>query len=140
MTTVVVEAKVVGRREASAPSRDLQVGLTAGPVTLRALIEAVVRAEVAAFLERAADERLVRVLTAEALEAGLAAGVVRSGDREVAADVDPDEAVAVALLAHADGFFQAIVDERPVDDLDDVLVLRNGTQVMFLRLIPLAGG
>lgn len=116
------------------------MSLPSGPTVLRHLIEAIVRAEVSAFIERAEGQRVVRVLTEEALEDGLTAGAVRSGGRDVAAGVDPEEAVRAAIDAQRDGLFQTIVDERPIDDLDTVIELREGTRVMFLRLVALAGG
>jgi hypothetical protein len=140
VTLLHVEAAVAGRKRAGASDHQLQVPLEAGPTRLRDLIEAIVRAEVLAFTERAVDERLVRVLTEKEISEGLASGAVRSGGREVAADVDPDEAVATAQVAQQDGLYQAFVDDEPVDDLDTVVALRNGTRVMFLRLVPLAGG
>ncbi len=140
MTTLQVEAAVAGRKRAGVPDHPLVVALSAGPTALRDLIEAVVRAEVQAFVARAGDERLVRVLTEEQLVEGLGEGSVRSGGREVAAEVDPDSAVRTAVEAQQDGLFQTIVDDTPVDDLDEVIELRDGTRVMFLRLVPLAGG
>ncbi len=140
MTTVQVEAAVAGRKRAGSPEHELQVSLPSGPTSLRGLIEAIVRAEVAAFTERARGEQLVRVLTEEALQEGVASGAVRSGGSEVTAEVDPDEAVLTAIEAQRDGLYQAIIDEEPVDDLDMVLEIRDGTRVMFLRLVPLAGG
>ena len=85
MTTLQVEAAVAGRKRAGAAGHSLVVALSAGPTLLRDLIGAVVRAEVQAFVARAGDERLVRVLTEDALADGLAGGSVRSGGREVAA-------------------------------------------------------
>lgn len=140
MTTVHVEAAIAGRKRAGRPEERLQVSLPSGPTVLRHLIEAIVRAEVSAFIERAEGQRVVRVLTEEALEDGLTAGAVRSGGRDVAAGVDPEEAVRAAIDAQRDGLFQTIVDERPIDDLDTVIELREGTRVMFLRLVALAGG
>jgi hypothetical protein len=140
MATVQVEAAVAGRKRAGTPEHELQVTLPSGPTSLRGLIEAIVRAEVSAFVDRAEGEKLVRVLTEEALEEGLAAGSVRSGGREVAAEVDADEAVRAAIEAQQDGLFQTVVDEEPIDDLDTVIELRDGTRVMFLRLVALAGG
>ncbi len=98
------------------------------------------RAEVDSFIDRAEGEKLLRVLTEEALEEGLATGSVRSGGREGAAEVDPDEAVRTAIEAQRDGLFQTVIDEEPIDDLDTVIELRDGTRVMFLRLVALAGG
>ena len=140
MTTVHVEAAVAGRKRAGTPEHRLQLSLPSGPTALGDLIEAIVRAEVSAFVERAEGQKLVRVLTEEALEGGLAAGAVRSGGREVAAEVDPDEAVRAAIDAQRDGLFQTVVDEEPIDHLDTVIEVRDGTRVMFVRLVALAGG
>jgi hypothetical protein len=140
LTTVQVEAAVAGRKRAGSPEHPIPIELAPGPTMLRDLIGAIVRAEVTAFEDRAADERFVRVLTERSIEEGVSSGAIRSGGREIAAEVDTDEAVAVALLAQADGLYQVIVDDRPVDDLDEVLELRDGISVMFLRLVPLAGG
>jgi hypothetical protein len=137
---LLVEAAVVGRKRAGSAEHELRVSLPTGPTTLRALIAAIVRAEVAAFVERGEDERLVRVLTQAALDEGLASGAVRSGGREHATAVDPEAAVQTALEAQQDGLFQAFIEEDPVDDLDAVIEMRDGTRVMFLRLVPLAGG
>lgn len=140
MTTVQVEAAVVGRKRAGSPEHALTVALPEGPTALRTLIEAIVRSEVAAFIQRADDERFVRVLTEKAIDEGLVAGTIRSGGRETASAVDADEAVATALLAHTDGLYQVMVDDEPVDDLDHVVTLRDGLPVMFVRLVALAGG
>ncbi len=139
-TTVQVEAAVAGRKRAGSPEHELVVELTAGPTPLAALIEAIVRAEVAAYIQRSADRRVVNVLTVENLADGLATGSVVSGGRDLNTDVDPDQAVATALEAHGDGLYQAIIDEQTVDDLDAVIDLQQGTRVMFLRLVALAGG
>lgn len=140
MTTVHVEAAVVGRRREGASRSTLELALPTGETALRDLIEATVRAEVGAFAERAGAEAIVRILTEGALEDGLASGSVRSGDRDIAAHVDPDRAVRTALDAQRDGLVQTIVDDEPVDDLDAVVEVRDGTRVMFLRLVPLSGG
>lgn len=140
MITVHVEAAVAGRKRAGSPGHELHVSLPGGPTALRDLIEAIVRAEVGAFLERTEGRKLVRVLTEEALEDGLATGSVRSGGREVVAEVNAEKAVCAAIDAQRDGLFQAIVDEEPIDDLDTVIEVRDGTRVTFLRLVALVGG
>ncbi|MEA2972924.1 MAG: hypothetical protein QOG82_1382 [Actinomycetota bacterium] len=150
-TAVRVEAAVAGRRRAGTAEHALDLDLAAHPVPLRTLIEAVVRAEVAAFRQRAEDQRFVRVLTERSLAEGVERGVVRSGglldDTEAATataaaagDVDADQAVAAALLAHQDGLYQVIVDDEPVGDLDAPVDLRADSRLLFLRLVALAGG
>jgi len=140
ITTVQVEAVVAGRKASGAREHELALPLPNGPTALRDLIEAVVRAEVSAFTGRVEDHKLVRVLTVQALEEGLTEGAVRSGGREVASGVDVVESVRAAIEAQRDGLFQTIIDDEPIDDLDAVIDLRDGSRVMFLRLVALAGG
>lgn len=115
--------------------------LTAGqPVTLRDLIGHVVRAEVAAFQERQAERRLFKALTARQIDDGLAAGKVQPGGSTLEQHVDPEQAVAAALEAFADGLFLVVVDDAEVKDLDAVVPLTAASRLTFLRLAMLAGG
>ena len=139
-TAVRVEAAVPGRMRAGTAEHPLDLDVPAGPLSLRALIESVVRAEVAAFRARALERSFVRVLTEKSLAEGIELGAVRSGGSESAAEVGPDEAVAAALLAHEDGIYQVLIDDEPIDDLDETVELRANTRMLFLRLVPLAGG
>jgi hypothetical protein len=139
-TALRVEAAVPGRKRAGTAEHPVEIGLDAGQVRLRDLIDAVVRAEVAAFRRRAEEQTFVRVLTEQALADGLAAGTVLSGARDVPTDVDVDEAVSAALNAFEDGLYEVIVDDEPVDDLDAAVNLASDTRLLFLRLVPLAGG
>ena len=107
---------------------------------LRTLIDAVVRAEVRSFQQRAEESSFIRVLTERALQDGLQTGAIRSGDAEASTAVEVDEAVATALAAHEDGLFQVLVDDEPVDDLDAMVAVGPATRLLFLRLVPLAGG
>lgn len=139
-TAVLVEAAVPGRRQAGTAEHPLQLDLTAGTLPLRALVEAVVRAEVAAFGERARMRSVLNVLTERGLSERLATGAVRHGESEATTDVDIDEAVAAALEAHGDGIFKVLVDDEPVDELDELVTLRPDSRLLFLRLVALAGG
>jgi hypothetical protein len=118
----------------------VEIGLDEGRHSLREVIAAVVRSEVEAFRQRAEARTFVRVLTQQALAEAVEAGTVRFGDEERAADVDPEAAVATALLAFEDGLYQALIDEEPVHDLDAGVDLGPATKLLFLRLVPLAGG
>jgi hypothetical protein len=140
-TAFKVEAAVPGRKRAGTAEHPLELDLPVdGPVPLRAVVEAVVRAEVDAFRRRAEEQRFVRVLTEKALADGLVAGAVRSGGSERATQVDADDAVATALLAHEDGLYKVIVDDEPVDSLDTPVHLHADSHLLFLRLVALAGG
>jgi hypothetical protein len=54
--------------------------------------------------------------------------------------VDFKSQFAVACDAFARNGFFVLVDDKQVEDLDDVITLRAGTQVSFVKLTPLVGG
>ena len=140
MTVAIrVEAVVVGRRRAGVGEQVLTVTLEPEP-TLRDLVSAVMRVEIAAFERRREERSFVRVLTERALAEGLEAGAVRSGGIDDAATVDPDAALATALLAFEDGLYQVYVDDEEIESLDQRVSVHDGTKLMFLRLVALAGG
>jgi hypothetical protein len=136
---VRVRATVTGHRRRGVHEHDLALALPPGPVGARQIIEAAVAAEVAAHEARAAEAGLVRVLTEQALLDDLGRGAVRMGDAAPAVPVDVAAATRAALLAFDDGIFKVFVGgcevtgPAPVD-------LADGATVLFLRLVPLAGG
>ena len=140
MTVAVrVRAKVTGHRRRSAGDHELELPLAPGAVTAAALIEAAVSAEVAAYEQRADEATLVRMLTERELTEDLARGAVRMGDIERPPTVNVDDAVATALLAFDDGIFKIFVGDQELDSTSTV-DLTDGMDVLFLRLVPLAGG
>lgn len=146
MTVAVrVSATVTGHRRMGVSEHDLVLALPPGQVTARQVIEASVTAEVAAFQARAEEASLVRVLTREGLARELTTGAVRTGGPQDpglddTAAVDAGAAVDAALLAFADGLFKVFVADRELADDDAPVALADGTQLLFLRLMPLAGG
>jgi hypothetical protein len=98
-----------------------------------------VTAEVTAYELRADEAALVRVLTERSLSEDLARGTVRMGYVERVEHVDLAAAVATAQLAFDDGIFKVFVGD---DELDGTTTanLSDGADVLFLRLVPLAGG
>ena len=51
-----------------------------------------------------------------------------------------DDAVALALHGFARNAFLVIVDDRQVTDLEAEIRLAPGTDITFIRLVPLVGG
>ena len=130
---------MTGHRRRGVQEHDLALALPPGPVSARRLIEAAVVAEVAAFEARAEEASLVEVLTERSLLADLERGAVRLGDAGPAGSVDLAGAVETALVAFDDGIFKVFVGDREVDGSAPV-DLADGASVLFLRLVPLAGG
>ena len=147
---VRVSAAVTGHRHRGVREHDLVLQLAPGEVTARQLIGAAVTAEVVAFQARAEEASLVRVLTQESLAEGLAQGAIRPGwprDREAVPDgktmpgaqVDVAAAVDAALLAFADGIFKVFIGDDELTG-DETARIADGKALLFLRLVPLAGG
>ncbi len=136
---VRVRAKVTGHRRGGVQEHEVELALPPGPATAGEIIEAAVRAEVAAFQARAEEASLVRVLTGKSLLDDVARGAVRIGGVAPAGPVEVREAVGAALGAFGDGFFKVFVGEVEVEGAVPV-ELTDGAPVLFLRLVPLAGG
>ena len=54
--------------------------------------------------------------------------------------VDPHRQYDRAVEAFGRNRFIVLVDDRQVEDLDVQVELRTGTEITFLRLVPLVGG
>lgn len=112
-----------------------------GGVTLRDVLERVVRSEVAAFHKRQENRQFLRALTAREIEAGAEAGKIESGGREVPVqEVDEDDAVSTALQAFEDGIYLVIIDGQDHRELDAQVHLQPDSRLTFVRLTLLAGG
>jgi hypothetical protein len=144
MSVLTISARAMGKRKPLVP--DWQVPWPpeehdAGePFTLRQLITRIVLQEVEAFKQRQERGQVVRILTERQIEAGLAKGRVDSGGRKLHQAVDPDEAVAAALLGFEDGLYLAILDGEEQRELDRQIFLQADSHLVFVRLVMLAGG
>lgn len=137
---VTVTATITGQRRRGAAEHELTLDLAPGEVSARELIGAAVAAQVSAFRARAQARTFVRVLTSHGLRDDLEQGAVRLGGPEFGKpDVDLAAATDDALLAFDDGIFKVFVDSDEVEPGDKVR-LEDGASVLFLRLVPLAGG
>lgn len=139
---ITVTGKALGRKkpifdDISVPPPD---AVTGRPVTLRELLGHIVRNEVAAFKERQAERRMLKVLTAREVQAGLAAGKVSAGGSELDQHVDPDQAIATVIESFQDGLFLVLLDESELKDLDAAVPLTDSSRLTFIRLTMLAGG
>ena len=141
---ITIEGKALGNRRRlfsdwSIPTPP-DLGGDGGDLTLRALIDRIVRAEVVAFRGRREERRLVRTLSATQIAEGAARGKVDMGGRELDQEVDDDQVVAAALQAFEDGIYLVAVNGREVRSLDQPVFMTPDSRVTFIRLALLAGG
>src|SRR5688572_32538934 len=54
--------------------------------------------------------------------------------------VDPEDQFDRAVEAFSRNGFVVLVDDRQVEELDTVIDLSMGTEITFLKLVPLVGG
>lgn len=140
---LTVSAQAIGRRKpicdafSISPPAAVATGQT---VSLRELLDHLVRSEVSAFKTRQAERRLLKALTASQIDEGLASGKVYAGGSDLDQKVNPDDAVATAVEAFADGLFLVIVDDTEVKELDTPLPLTSTSKLTFVRLTMLVGG
>jgi hypothetical protein len=104
-------------------------------ITVRELIRARVWQEVDDFNRRQPDQFRGLVQPAETEER-------LNGPRDARPrrTVDFKAQFETAVTAFARNGFFILVDDNQLDDLDEVITLRPGTQVSFVKLTPLVGG
>lgn len=119
----------------------LEIELASAAGTVRDLLEAIVCQQVEAFVQRKQDAKLLRALTerevAEGAEAGKIATVEQEPDHRMP---DAREATAAAITAFQDGFYYIFINDAQIERLNQPLAPAAATNVLFLRLTPLAGG
>lgn len=141
---LTIEGKQFGRGNKSLfPNFQMPVPVEwhGSAITLRTLIEAVVRSKVAAFQERQENSTVLQALSAAQIAEGVAKGKVDSGgSSNTPVEVDADETVQTALQAFEDSLYFVFVDNIQRESLSDALLIGTGTHVTFLRLVAMAGG
>jgi hypothetical protein len=141
----VITTRAVGRRRPLLAdwSFELPPDARGGdePLTLRALIDRIVRGQVAAFRKRQEASQFIRVLTATQIAEGAKRGKILSGGSEFKPqEGDDDQAVGAALQAFEDGLYLVLIDGEEQTSLDREIFLGEESQIVFLRLRMLAGG
>jgi hypothetical protein len=115
---------------------ELELQLEREEITVAGLIRARVHQEVRAYNARAASQRTGFVGLVQPTETER---VLNRGSR-AHRPVDADAQTRVALEAFRRGHVLLLVDDRQVTDPDQVVTLRQGSSVTFLKLVPLVGG
>jgi hypothetical protein len=131
--------KQLGRKNAL-ETRSYLLGQFMLQPTLGELIARIVALEVESFRERQTANLLVRALTEAQILESAQTGKISMGGSEFKQEVNTDEAVTVALQAFEDGLYYAFYGEQQLEHLTDVVQLELRQELMFLRLVALAGG
>lgn len=114
-------------------------GQNEGGVTLRDLIERIVRHEVRRFSDRQENRKFVQALSARQINDGLARGKVDMGGRDLGQKVDEQAAVDAAIQGFEDGLYLVVLDGDEQRELDRQVYLQPDSRMTFVRLVFLAG-
>ena len=134
---VYIKLKSVGKRR---PVLDkTPYTLPDGIISLRELIEAVVRQEVDAYNERGVENMLAPFLTEAEIEDQSTVGKIGFGRLYSDKKADPEKAVETAIQGFEDGLFRVVVGEKEAPELDEPLDINENDTLTFIRLTFLAG-
>jgi len=145
--SIDVQMRLGGAAPAAGALGPLRLDLFEEQLTLSALIRSTVEEQVRELRMRHALDWLAiaavldrHYLTeAEVAAQAANAGAVRLPSRQPG-PLDAELEVRRALAAFERGVVAVFVDGRQLEQLDEVITVRPGTRVVFLRLMPLAGG
>jgi hypothetical protein len=127
-----VRLRVRDETTAGGHGAEQSLELTGRPATLRDVIRGRVEADVAEFNATRDDVYRGLVVPTDAEQ-------TLNGPR-VQRAIDAGRQVAAALEAFERGRLLVLVDGRQREALDEPLELGAGSEVVFVRLVPLAGG
>ena len=108
--------------------------------TLQNFIELVVEKEVSKYNEKIANQSLLPYLDKVTLSKMTAYGKVDFGTTYNTEAAIITEAVDTALQAFEDGLFMVLIDGGNCRQLKQKIQFRENSEVVFLRLVALAGG
>ncbi len=136
---ITLEVKQIGRKKAFV-RRELALGELLSDPTLRDLMTRIVTLEVNAFRQRQHDAMFIRALTETEIKEQSEMGKISMGGLEKTQEIHTDVAVKVALQAFEDGLYYVFLNDQQIETLEQPVQLSNNSNIMFLRLVALAGG
>lgn len=130
----VITLSFVDENSSGKVLQQIPVSLPAGTTTVRDIIEARVRQEVAAYNRKRPDyyNGLIEPTDAEKTVNGFRLKRHK--------EIDAEKQVYVALDAFQKNGFFVLADNKQCDSLDDQLQLSGATRISFIKLTPLVGG
>jgi hypothetical protein len=134
-----IKLKQAGKRRLVLEKHSIEIAEIGNSPSLKALIEAVVSQQVAAYNAKTLEQPLIHFLTDTQIEDAAATGKVGFGTIYKDRKADLTKAIQVAIDAHIDGLFVVAVDDKIVEKLDSFIVLNPDTVITFIRLTLLMG-
>lgn len=109
------------------------------PSTVRELICAVVEAGVREYNQRMETSDILSYLTNEEIDDGAVSGKISFGVNYGEHKADLQKAKENALQCFVDGIYRIFLDEKSLEDPDEIISIRDDSVFTFVRLTMLAG-
>ncbi|SEW51899.1 hypothetical protein [Chitinophaga arvensicola] len=136
---ITISVKQPGRKYALIDRQLLEVDDITDSPSLRELLQAVVKQQVAAYNDKPLEKNLLPFLSAEQTDDRLATGKAGFGSIYNEHKADAVKAQETALQAFEDGLFAVFINDEEMKHLPDKISLNNDTVITFVRLTFLAG-
>jgi predicted sulfurtransferase len=146
MTDLTIQVKQIGRKRPII-TKELKIDsiATDSKIKLKELIKEIVKIEVNEFQNRQKIQEnnknnILSYLSPEEIEDKAEEGKIAIDHIKNKKEVDLGEAISAAILAFEDGIYFVFLNEEKVENIDDLIEMKNDCELMFLRLTMLAGG
>ena len=138
---VSLSIKMLGKRRPIIDKKPLALtGDFQKQPTLANFLRLVVTQEVASFNKKVDSTNLLPYLDGTTIKEMANHGKVDFGEIHRKEKADTEQAIATALQAFEDGLFLVLIDSTKLDTLDQFIQFKDNSEVVFLRLVALAGG
>lgn len=134
---IAVTVKSIAKRKPVLAKQTIELPETTN--TLRQLIEHTVAWQIQKYKDRQEGNNGLAYLLPESIDDQAYTGKVSFGTINRDGMPDVAEASAVALTAYKDGLYRVFLNEQELEQLDELLPLEEGDELVFIRLTMLAG-
>jgi hypothetical protein len=136
---IFIKLKQAGKRRLVLEKQAIEIAEMGNSPSLKTLISAVVKHQVAAYNAKTFEKPVLNFLTEMQIDDAAATGKVGFGTIYNDKKADLYKAIKVALEAHIDGLYVVAIDDKIVGKLDDFITLNQDSVVTFIRLTLLIG-
>lgn len=134
---IYIYVKQLGKRRNVVDKKTIRLDQIPGNTAT--LIAGIVALQVQEYNRRLEQNELLRYLTDEEIESKAATGKINFGVNYNGMPADVEKAVCNALQSFEDGIFRVFADGKELESLEEPVLLKEGSELMFVRLTMLAG-
>lgn len=132
-----INVKKFSRKQNEIAQRELDY--PTGMATVRELLTETVKIMVAEYKSRMDSGEVLKVLTKQEIDDKSVSGKIGFGVNYGEKNPNLEKSIQAALDCFEDGMVILFIDGTQVEKLDERVSLKEGSELTFVRMIPLAG-